>query len=302
MKKFTGLRLQNLAGYTGLMKLGLVILAGLIINVGRAAPANDNFANASPLIVNNYWGTTNGNNALATSESSEPSHAGYAASHSVWYQWVAPQDGVVQFDTLGTSSSNDTVLAVYTGNSPATLNQVAANDDLYPYWQENYTAQNISHLGAPHAGLLPPYNSNNFYDTTNLPILVTPVGGDFYQPYGGPSGLHFTAVYGTTYYIAVDSKSSYHYTGLNTASPGYLAATVPGPFTLNWAYHPSGVSRFATENIDQTGIQDVSRRQKLSRKKVTLHILRHSYVVNALMAGVPVPMIQEAGWGTRGYP
>jgi uncharacterized delta-60 repeat protein len=255
MKKFTGLRLQNLAGNTGLVKLGLVILAGLIINVGRAAPpANDNFANASPLIVNNYWGTTNGNNALATSESSEPSHAGYAASHSVWYQWVAPQDGVVQFDTLGTSSSNDTVLAVYTGNSLATLNQVAANDDLYPYWQWNYTAQNIYHLGAPHAGVPGPYNITNFYDTTNLPILVTPVGGDFYQPYGGPSGLHFTAVYGTTYYIAVDSKSLYHYTGLGEN----FVPTVPGPFTLNWAYQPSGVFRMATENIDQTGLQDTN--------------------------------------------
>jgi integrase len=33
-------------------------------------------------------------------------------------------------------------------------------------------------------------------------------------------------------------------------------------------------------------------RQKLSRRKVTLHILRHSHVVNALMA-VPVPMIQK---------
>ena len=41
------------------------------------------------------------------------------------------------------------------------------------------------------------------------------------------------------------------------------------------------------------GIQEVSPRQKLSRKKVTPHILRHSHVVNALMAGVPVPMIQK---------
>ena len=219
MKIFTGLRLQNLAGNTGLVKLGLVILAGLMINTGRAAPpANDNFANAAPLVINNYWGSTNGNNASATPESGEPSHAGYAASHSVWYQWVAPQDGVVQFDTIGTSSSNDTVLAVYTGASLASLNQVAANDDLYPYWQENYTAHNIYHLGAPHAAVPPPYNITNFYDTTNLPISITPVGGDYYQPYGGPSGLRFTAVYGTTYYIAVDSKFSSHSTGLRLIS------------------------------------------------------------------------------------
>ena len=163
MKIFTGLRLQNLAGNTGLVKLGLVILAGLMINAGRAAPpANDNFANAAPLVINNYWGSTNGNNASATPESGEPSHAGYAASHSVWYQWVAPQDGVVQFDTIGTSSSNDTVLAVYTGASLASLNQVAANDDLYPYWQENYTAHNIYHLGAPHAAVPAPLQYYQF--------------------------------------------------------------------------------------------------------------------------------------------
>ena len=51
---------------------------------------------------------------------------------------------------------------------------------------------------------------------------------------------------------------------------------------------------------EEAGIQEVSRRQKLSRRKVTPHILRHSHVVKALMAGVPVPMIQIAGWGTRG--
>src|ERR1035437_3769825 len=138
MQKLTSLKLKNFAGNTGLVKLGLVILAGLIINVGRAAPpVNDKFANASPLI-GGLWGSTNGDNSLATSQSGEPSHAGFAPSHSVWYQWVAPQDGEVEFDTIGSSNLNDTVLAVYTGGSPATLSQVAANDDLYPYWQENY--------------------------------------------------------------------------------------------------------------------------------------------------------------------
>jgi len=40
----------------------------------------------------------------------------------------------------------------------------------------------------------------------------------------------------------------------------------------------------------QEGLQ---LRQKLSRRKVTSHILRHSHVVNALMAVVPMPMIQK---------
>ncbi len=51
---------------------------------------------------------------------------------------------------------------------------------------------------------------------------------------------------------------------------------------------------------EEAGVQEVSCRQKISRRKVTPHILRHSHVVNELMAGVPVPMIQIAGWGTRG--
>lgn len=262
MKKFTSLRLRKLAGNTGLVKLGLVILAGLTANVGWAAPVNDNFANASLLIINNtnLWGSTNGTTLGATAQPpSEPSHAGFAPAHSVWYQWVAPQSGVVQFDTLGTSRTNDTVLAVYTGGSLASLTQVAANDDLYPYWQENYTAQNIYMVGMPlHTGLNPPniYSlaDNNYYDTTNPPMSVLATNGLYFQPYGGPSCLQFNAVAGTTYYIAVDSKSSYHYTGLNIYSPGYFIATKPGPFTLNWAYKPSGVFRFASENMDQTGI------------------------------------------------
>ena len=57
------------------------------------------------------------------------------------------------------------------------------------------------------------------------------------------------------------------------------------------------VLRTVDRLAEEAGIQEVSRRQKPSRWKVTLHILRHSHVVNSLMAGVPVPMIQEAGWG-----
>jgi hypothetical protein len=43
------------------------------------------------------------------------------------------------------------------------------------------------------------------------------------------------------------------------------------------------------------------RRQKLSLRKVTPHILRHSHVVNALMVGMSVPMIQKPGRAQRGF-
>ncbi len=50
---------------------------------------------------------------------------------------------------------------------------------------------------------------------------------------------------------------------------------------------------FRTAWQKRPGVLEAMRRQKLSRRKVTPHILRHSHVVNALMAGVPVPMIQK---------
>ena len=43
----------------------------------------------------------------------------------------------------------------------------------------------------------------------------------------------------------------------------------------------------------EAGIQEVSPRKKLNRKKVTTHTLRHSHIVSALMSGVPLPMIQK---------
>jgi len=41
---------------------------------------------------------------------------------------------------------------------------------------------------------------------------------------------------------------------------------------------------------EEAGIQEVSPRHKLSRRKVTPHILRHSHMVNALVVSVPVPI------------
>lgn len=61
-------------------------------------------------------------------ESPEPGHAGVqAARRSVWYEWTAPEDAVMRFDTFG--SDFDTRLAVYTGEAVDELEEVASNDD-----------------------------------------------------------------------------------------------------------------------------------------------------------------------------
>lgn len=66
-----------------------------------------------------------------TRETSEPSHAGSVASHSAWWRWIAPKTGVYEIKTRSTTF--DTVLAIYTGNSIGNLLLMAYNDDGYSY-------------------------------------------------------------------------------------------------------------------------------------------------------------------------
>ncbi len=92
-------------------------------------PANDNFANAQ--IISGCSGSVSGTNVGATKESGEPSHSpdGDAGGGSVWYQWQAPSAGSVTITTEG-SANDDTVLAVYTGNSVNALTAIVKNDDV----------------------------------------------------------------------------------------------------------------------------------------------------------------------------
>jgi uncharacterized delta-60 repeat protein len=227
-------------------------LAGFIqLNWNLAPlPANDSFANAVTLDTSTLWNTVTGNNLGATAESGEPSHAGFPANHSVWYKWTAPQDGEVQMDTMG--SSMDTVLAVYTGNSVSTLNQIAANDDMTPTFpqpaigqipQLNEALQGVSGTNIPVGGIIltNPLRNNPFGNL--LVNLEQPFSGlpDIAVNGSGASGLRFNAKAGATYYFAVDSRTNQ----LSQAVTG-------GQFTLNWAYHSAGVFRFASESQDQT--------------------------------------------------
>jgi uncharacterized repeat protein (TIGR01451 family)/uncharacterized delta-60 repeat protein len=193
----------------GIAWLGISLLISFGISELRAQPANDNWANAQ--LLTGVWSSVTNDNTGATAEPGEPSHGGFVATNSIWYTWVAPQDGEVALDTLGSGSgliepAFDTVLAVYDGTNVATLRQVAANDDLYPFRQETVSAQVIPGIGP-------------------LPFIYN-------LPYNGPSALRFNVTAGHTYYIAADTKDG------NT-----------GPIVVNLAYHPTGVFRWATEDF-----------------------------------------------------
>ena len=183
-------------------------------------PPNDSFTNR--VVLTGVWGSTNVDNSSSTPEPGEPSIAGYPPNAPVWYQWTAPQDGEVTLDTIGSSAGVDTLLAVYTGASLTSLNQVAANDDLFPV---NSTLPTVDP------------NDNSVNQSWDILSGLSDIGGGlvrfgYLQPYYGPSGLRFNAKAGTTYYFAVDTKS------------------FGGLISLNWAYKPSGVFRWATEDTD----------------------------------------------------
>jgi len=107
----------------------LAIVSGLLATdrLSASGPANDNFS--SPFILSGFPVLDAGNNFGATRESGEPLHNtfGNAGGATVWWRWTAPTTGAVTISTV--DSNFDTMLAVYTGTSLASLVQIAADDD-----------------------------------------------------------------------------------------------------------------------------------------------------------------------------
>lgn len=231
--------------------------------VGTNTPLGLSFS--TPIIIGGLWGTTNANNTLGAPESQDPPIAGQSASAPVWFEWTAPAYGEVALDTIGSANTNglklDTVLGVFTGSSLQNLNQVAANDDLYPLMPEtqyNYDAQSVFNTNITIFTNSYVFNGTLYLQTfTNTSGTYAYADGDYTQPFWGPSGLRFTALAGTTYYIAVDTKLGYSY-GISNGQQVLEYTRQTGNVQLSWAYHPGGVFRFATEGEDLTGNTDTN--------------------------------------------
>ncbi len=243
--------------------LCLCLLAAGLTGSAWAQATNDAFANAT--VISGEWGSIAGCNTNATPQTGEPNHAGFSPTYSIWYKWTAPASGEVSMDTFGSHCVNvsynyyltnyfvgtniftnvlvlitnyfngpmDTILAVYSGTDINHLTQVAANDDLDPYLlQKDQYMGEVSSAGG----------------------FVSSGGSISDLPFQGPSGLRFNAVYGTTYYIAIDSKgaSTANSSGSGSIFGGSTISAANGFPVLNWAYHSSGVFRFASEQFDWT--------------------------------------------------
>ena len=227
--------------------------------IGTNTPYGLSFS--SPLVITGDWGRTNSDNTTGAPEIGDPLLAGSIANHIVWFQWTPTNSGPVTFDTMGSVDHTnyiynlDTVMAVFTGASLGSLNQLAANDDIFPYYQNNLVAQQQYNL-AP--SITFNFGFGNGNSNFTQPPKANVIDTTYYQPYGGPSKVEFNAVAGTTYFIAVDTKVTYTTNNVsgnvNIGNSGIFSTPSTGFISLNWALHPSGVFRFATENADLTGL------------------------------------------------
>lgn len=103
-------------------------VAALALDVLNEPPGADRFADATS--IGGVFIRSETSNFGATSEAGEPTHAGQAATGSIWWQWTAPLTGEVQVDTAG--SNIDTVLSVRRGTALNNLTLIGENDDSKP--------------------------------------------------------------------------------------------------------------------------------------------------------------------------
>jgi hypothetical protein len=105
------------------------VSANVAINVVVAPPGfADSFAARGA--ISGFTNYVKGNNSTYSKEPGEPRHENRGGTRSAWVSWTAPASGTCTMDTL--TSSFDTVLSVYVGNTVSTLFKLAGNDDATP--------------------------------------------------------------------------------------------------------------------------------------------------------------------------
>lgn len=184
------------------------------------AATNDNFASGQTL--SGSAGSMNANNVGATKEPSEPNHAGVPDNTSLWYFWTAPANGTATFDTL--QSGFDTLLAVYTSGSLATLVPVASNDDSGGTLQSSVTFTAVS--GTTYRIAIDGYSGAAGAITLHWNLGSSVVATPVITPNGG--------VYNFSQSVSLScatAGASIYYT-TNGTTPTSTSTAYTGPFTL----------------------------------------------------------------------
>ena len=160
----------------------------------RFPPGNDNFADA--LSIANVSGSIKGNTQFSIVEPYEPHYdiEEYGLS-SVWYRWTAPPDaGWLTFD-LGSGTSFDSLLGIFTGADVAHLTPVATNDN-YGSLQSSrasfLAAAGVSYAIAIGRNSLVPLTETSPFALTWYPTPPPGFTGSQFFPASGAPGARIT--------------------------------------------------------------------------------------------------------------
>jgi Ca2+-binding RTX toxin-like protein len=105
----------------------VAVLLWVPASAAAAPPPNDNFADATT--VSAFPATLSGTTVDATAEPGEPnhSHEGGGAGPSLWWRWIPSENRHVTLRT-NFNTFNIDVIAVYTGDTVATLHEVGSTN------------------------------------------------------------------------------------------------------------------------------------------------------------------------------
>ena len=233
------------------------LLAFLLLGAtwnAAAAPANDNFANAT--LITGASGSTSGSTAGATKEPGEPNHAGNAGGASVWFHWVAPANGTVTFNTAG--STFDTLLGVYIGTSVSALSLVASNDDVSYPADTTSTVTFAAVSGTEYRIAVDGYNgvSGNYILTWLYPVVnetvlstaVTNAGSFIYDSDALIGGVYNRdKLLVTSTVVSANTSSARHFTTYVLSYRLLDTNSLPQPI-----YDSSGTNTGSTYNVTNT--------------------------------------------------
>lgn len=192
-------------------------------------PSNDNFANAeswafASVVLNTATTiTATGYTVNATKETGEPSHAGNAGGHSVWYKWTPQYNGAVTITTKG--SYFDTTLAVYTGTAVSALTTIASNDDITDGTVQASSLSYTATAGTTYYIAIDGYDGDEAAYT--LKITYTPESGVAPSITTQPSSVTVTSGSSASFTVAASGTSplSYQWYLGSSAISGATSAT-----------------------------------------------------------------------------
>jgi outer membrane protein assembly factor BamB/subtilisin family serine protease len=125
---------DRLASLAGKAQTGGRLNLATALTTAAGTPPNATFAGRVNLAgLDPYTRSNNADSPAAPEPNTPATVAGEAGSHSLWWQWTAPQDASVEIDTSGTNggqylkggSTFSTLLGVYTGSALGALTSVA---------------------------------------------------------------------------------------------------------------------------------------------------------------------------------